>query len=93
MGFRSGSRASEDEAELRQFLSNAAVDVLDVTADVVGIYAEIVVGLKKAGTPLPVNDLWIAAVAVRHGAPMLTYDAHFQKIPRTGATVLSAPGR
>ena len=40
MGFRSGSRASEDEAELRQFLSNAAVDVLDVTADVVGIYAD-----------------------------------------------------
>ena len=49
--------------------------------------------LKKAGTPLPANDLWIAAVAVRHGAPVLTYDAHFQKIPRTGATVLSTPDR
>jgi tRNA(fMet)-specific endonuclease VapC len=93
VGFRSGSRRTENEAELREFLSNAAVDVLDVSADVVGIYAEIVVGLKKAGTPLPVNDLWIAAVAVRHGAPVLTYDAHFQKIPRTGATVLSAPDR
>jgi tRNA(fMet)-specific endonuclease VapC len=91
VGFRLGSRPAENEAELRAFLSNAAVDVLDVTADVAEIYADIVVALKKAGTPLPANDLWIAAVAVRHGAPVLTYDAHFQKIPRTGATVLSMP--
>lgn len=91
VGFQSGSRVAENEAELRAFLSNPTVDVLDVTADVASIYAEIVLGLKKAGTPLPANDLWIAAVAVRHGAPVLTYDAHFQKIPRTGATVLSVP--
>jgi len=93
VGFRLGSRAAANEAELREFLSNASVDVLEVTADVAGIYADIVLALKKAGTPLPANDLWIAAVAVRHGAPVLTYDAHFQKIPRTGATVLSTADR
>jgi tRNA(fMet)-specific endonuclease VapC len=90
-GFRSGSRQAQNEAELREFLGNGSVDVLEVTADVAGIYADIVLALKKTGTPLPANDLWIAAVAVRHGAPVLTYDAHFHKIPRTGATVLDAP--
>ena len=90
-GFRAGTHQARNEAELQQFLSNAAVDVLEVTSDVAAIYADIVTGLRKAGTPLPANDLWIAAVAVRHGAPVLTYDAHFQKIPRTGATILAAP--
>jgi tRNA(fMet)-specific endonuclease VapC len=91
VGFGSGTRSHKNEAELRQFLSNPAVDVLDVTADVVPIYADIVLALKKAGTPLPANDLWIAALAVRHGAPVLTYDSHFQKVARTGALVLSTP--
>ena len=50
------------------------------------------VHLKKAGTPVPANDIWIAAVAVRHGATVLTYDAHFRTIVRVGATVLTDAG-
>ena len=91
VGFRRGSRRAENASELRAFLANGAVEVLDVLADVVDIYAEIVLELKRAGTPLPANDLWIAAVAVRHGAPVLTYDAHFQQIRRAGAIVLTTP--
>lgn len=52
-------------------------------------YADIVLNLQKAGRPLPTNDIWIAAVAVRWGAPVLTYDAHFREISRVGATVLT----
>ena len=54
-----------------------------------GIYADIILDLKKAGTPLPANDIWIAAVAVRHGATVLTYDQHFLSIARVGATILT----
>jgi tRNA(fMet)-specific endonuclease VapC len=88
-GFRQGRRPAENQAELRQFLANPVVDVLEVTEDTASIYAEIVMDLRKAGTPMPANDIWIAAVAARHGAPVLTYDAHFRAIARVGSVVLT----
>jgi tRNA(fMet)-specific endonuclease VapC len=91
VGFRSGSRRQANEAELAQFIAHPAVEVLPVSEDVVSLYAGIVLDLKEAGTPLPANDIWIAAVAARHGAAVLTYDGHFRSIARVGATVLSIP--
>lgn len=93
VGFRQGTRREMNQAELDRFLANAAVDVVPVTEDVVGFYADIVLDLKKAGTPIPANDIWIAALAARHGATVLTYDAHFGSIARAGATILVAPTR
>ena len=89
-GFRQGRRAADNHAQLQQFLSNPAVDVLAVTEDMVGVYADIVLDLRKAGTPVPANDIWIAAIAARHGAAVVTYDSHFQSIARVGSTVLTA---
>ncbi len=91
VGFRQGKRSEENQADLAQFLANPAVEVLPVSEDMVDIYADIVLDLKKAGTPLPANDIWIATVAVRHGAIVLTYDVHFRSIARVGATVLTKP--
>jgi len=91
VGFRQGKRRHENQAELDRFLGNPAVEVLPVEEDMVGFYADIVLDLKKAGTPLPANDIWIAAVAARHGASVLTYDQHFRSIARVGATILTAP--
>ncbi len=91
VGFRQGKRSEENQAALDQFLANPAVEVLPVSDDMVEIYADIVLDLKKAGTPLPANDIWIATVAVRHGAIVLTYDGHFRSIARVGATVLTKP--
>ena len=88
-GFALGRRATENERELGAFLRNSAVVVLDVDDAASRIYAEIVVALKKAGTPVPTNDIWIAAVAAREGSTVLTYDAHFRAIGRVGALVLS----
>lgn len=90
VGFRHGTRRDVNQAELDRFLANPAVDVLPVSEDVVGLYADIVLDLKRAGTPIPANDIWIAAVAARHGAAVLTYDAHFGSIARAGATILTA---
>ena len=89
VGFRLGGRREANESELERFVANPAVEVLPVGEDTVGFYAEIVLDLKKAGTPLPANDIWIAAVAVRHGATVLTYDSHFRAITRVGATILT----
>ena len=87
-GFALGRRKKDNERELREFLSNPAVEELTVDAAVARVYAEIVVSLRETGTPLPVNDIWIAACAAKAGASVLTYDAHFRKIRRVGSIVL-----
>ena len=89
VGFRLGSRREDNEAALDRFVAHPAVEVLPVSEDVVNLYAGIVLDLKVAGTPLPANDIWIAAVAARHGATVLTYDGHFRSIARVSATILT----
>jgi tRNA(fMet)-specific endonuclease VapC len=91
VGFRLGSRRETNEAELARFVAHSVVEVLSVSEDVVNLYAGIVVDLKEAGTPLPANDIWIAAIAAHHGATILTYDRHFKSVARVSATILTAP--
>jgi tRNA(fMet)-specific endonuclease VapC len=40
-------------------------------------YAEVRAELKKAGRPIPSNDLWIAALARQHRLPLMSRDEHF----------------
>jgi tRNA(fMet)-specific endonuclease VapC len=87
-GFLLGGQAARNEEELRRFLHHPLVEILDVDDEAARIYAEIMVVLRKAGTPLPTNDIWVAAVAARDGAAVLTYDEHFRLIPRVGSTIL-----
>jgi tRNA(fMet)-specific endonuclease VapC len=87
-GFRQGRRAGSNREELAEFLASPVVEALPVTEDAVDLYADIVLDLRKAGTPVPANDIWIAAVAARHGAAVVTYDEHFRAIARVGATIL-----
>lgn len=87
-GFRLGRRARENERELREFLAHPIVEQLDIDGRVADVYAEIVVALRTAGSPLPINDIWIAATAAAAGASVLTYDTHFKKIQRVGSIIL-----
>jgi len=87
-GFLLGDRRDLNEAELGAFLANPVVDALEADEEVSRHYAEIVVDLRRAGTPLPTNDIWIAATAARTGALVLTFDSHFEKIARVGSLVL-----
>jgi tRNA(fMet)-specific endonuclease VapC len=87
-GFRAGGRRERNEAELVEFLANPAVEVLPLDAEAASHYAQIVADLRSAGTPLPTNDIWIAATAARHARTVLTYDDHFTRIVRVGSTVL-----
>lgn len=88
-GFLLGHRREHNEAELATFIDHPAVEIFEVDAEVSRLYAEIVVDLRKAGTPVPTNDIWIAAIAARNGAAVLTCDEHFQRIGRVGAVVVS----
>jgi tRNA(fMet)-specific endonuclease VapC len=89
-GFLLGGRRRRNELELDAFLDNPAVQVLPVDAETSRQYAEIVAELRKAGTPLPTNDIWIAATAARNGATVLTCDGHFEHIRRVGSLVVDA---
>ena len=79
-GFRGGTKAIENRKELELFLNNPRVHILDHQPETAEFYALIFHYLKRQGTPIPTNDIWIAAVAMQHGLALLTLDEHFSKI-------------
>ncbi len=81
-GFRHGKRRQKNEAELRTLLASPRVRVVDVDVETADRYAAILNSLWHAGTPIPTNDIWIAASAMQHGLRILTTDPHFEKIPQ-----------
>lgn len=53
---------------------------VDVDGGTASHYAEIRLELKRAGTPIPVNDLWIAALCRQHDYDLLSRDGHFDAV-------------
>ena len=80
-GFEAGTRTAENEERLMSFLETANVRIQDVTWDMARRYARLINALRSAGTPIPTNDIWIAAAALELGARLLAYDSHFHHIP------------
>ena len=81
-GFLLGGKREANERALREFLQSSRVSILPIDDETANRWAMITVFLKKAGTPVAVNDVWIAASAMQHGLPILTSDVDFQKIPQ-----------
>ena len=69
---------------VEKFLEAAVI--LLPTVNTAKIYGELRAALAKAGTPIPENDIWIAALAKEFQLPLAARDAHFERIP--GLTVL-----
>ena len=44
-------------------------------------YGKLVQQLRAQGTPIPTNDIWIAAAVLETGSRLLAYDAHFEHVP------------
>ncbi len=80
--YRFGIRKSYRRREYEQWLSSFFPDatVLDVDAQTAEHYAEIRSELKEVGTPVPSNDLWIAALCRQHHLPILSRDRHFDRV-------------
>jgi len=79
-GFRNGSRFTRNMEELNTFLSHQAVEIIKLSQITSDRYSRIAAQLKKQGTPIPSNDIWIAAQTMETGAELITLDNHFDKI-------------
>ena len=88
-GFRLGKLSTGNEGQLQSFLGHPVVSVVEVDDETASHYADLWVDLRRARTPVPTNDVWVAAAALRCGSMVLTYDDHFQKMSRVGCSVLS----
>ncbi|MEO6196020.1 MAG: type II toxin-antitoxin system VapC family toxin [Thermoanaerobaculia bacterium] len=93
IGFLLGDRLEKNQTELNAFLTHPPVEELIPDHEVARIYAEMIVSLRKAGTPIPSNDVWIAATAKRMGVPVLTYDDHFLDIQQVSTVLMPTPSR
>ncbi|MDO8632287.1 MAG: type II toxin-antitoxin system VapC family toxin [Phycisphaerales bacterium] len=83
MGGRDPQRKIAEIDEMVQRSTTLAGD-----GETARVYANVRHRLKAAGTPLPENDIWIAAICLQHGLPLLTLDRHFDRID--GLTVATA---
>jgi tRNA(fMet)-specific endonuclease VapC len=79
-GFRNGSRFSKNLEELETFLAHPAVESIKMSEITSDRYSRIALQLKQQGTPLPSNDVWIAAQTMETGAELITMDNHFKNI-------------
>lgn len=81
-GFLNGTRGKQNEAILLKFLDSQRVEILTCTEQTTHIYAMLKLQLKKQGTPIPINDIWIAALVLEHRLMFFTYDRDFDNIPQ-----------
>jgi tRNA(fMet)-specific endonuclease VapC len=79
-GFRVGSRYAKNLRELESFLERDRVVLLTVTRVTADRFGRIASSLHRRGTPIPTNDIWIAAHAMESGAELVSYDRHFGNV-------------
>jgi tRNA(fMet)-specific endonuclease VapC len=80
-GFYMGQRTKTNIGELNSFLERPGIATVSIDLSIAERYGLLVKALKEAGTPIPANDIWIAATALETGARLLTRDRQFKSIP------------
>jgi tRNA(fMet)-specific endonuclease VapC len=81
IGFANGTRSSQNKQLLADFLSQPTVVQTNITQETAEVYQQVYSSLAKKGTPIPINDVWIAAQSLEMGAKLLTCDKHFEQVP------------
>jgi tRNA(fMet)-specific endonuclease VapC len=77
-GALNSRHVEENLARHKKLIQRA--NILEITEATANIYAKSRLALKKKGTPIPENDLWIAAICIEHKMPFISNDAHFKSI-------------
>ena len=79
-GFALGRYSEKNRGELKEFINSSRVHLLNHDRETAEFYAHIFRMLRCKGTPIPSNDIWIAAVAMQHGLTLYSQDGHFSAI-------------
>src|SRR6185312_8795122 len=79
-GFAVGSQGPRNEAVLRRFLLKPRVGILYPDDQTTHHYASVYRQLRMQGTPIPANDMWIAALVLQHSLALFARDAHFDAL-------------
>src|SRR4030042_3360951 len=79
-GFSLGGKEKRNREELEAFLNSPRVEILFHDLETADYYALIVKRLRTKGRPIPTNDIWIAANAMKHGLALYSFDVHFEEI-------------
>lgn len=87
-GFRNGAKFKENMQDLNKFLEHEIVKMIQINEITADRYSRIAKQLRNQGTPIPSNDIWIAAQTVENGAELITSDHHFEKVDGLVYTIL-----
>lgn len=80
--YRYGLLSSRKRVRLEEWLDEllGEIRVLEATPRTAAVYAQVRHQLRAAGTPIPENDVWIAAAAIEHRLPLVSRDQHFKAV-------------
>ena len=87
-GFRNGTRFEENMDDLNKFINHEVIDLVQIGRITSDRYSRIAAQLKRHGSPIPTNDIWIAAQTMEHGAELISSDLHFEKISGLVCTII-----
>jgi tRNA(fMet)-specific endonuclease VapC len=81
LGFRMGQQEKQNRTHLRKFLAGLNVRFVESGGETAEAYSMIAAYLRQEGLIIPINDIWVAALACEHDCEVLTTDRHFLRIP------------
>ena len=81
-GFAVGNQGPRNESVLRRFLMKSGVGVLYADEQTTHHYSAVYRQLRKQGTPIPTNDMWVAALVLQHSLVLCARDTHFDALPQ-----------
>ena len=81
-GFLCGTRGRQNERTLTKFLNSDRVRILNPDEQTTHHYGRLFKQLREQGTPIPTNDIWIAALVAQHDLTLFARDRHFEHLPQ-----------
>ncbi|MBC7399042.1 MAG: type II toxin-antitoxin system VapC family toxin [Mucilaginibacter sp.] len=75
-GAYASSNATKHIQQIQDFLTDCIIVSPDLDASIA--YGKLKADLKRKGSPIPENDIWIAAIAIEQNIPLFTTDNHFK---------------
>jgi len=81
-GYVRGRHQAENERTLRYFLLTMGVEIFFADDQTTHHYANLYRQLRAQGTPIPTNDIWIAAIVLQHDLVLHARDRHFDSLPQ-----------